>query len=154
MRLGEAERAPRPPPAPRSVLSTWELYVDTRFEQLRAACDLELWAEAFRSVEDIQGLAALAPKGIKGPKPVLMATYYAKLTQIFTRSENRLYNAYAWYRCGRRLGQRGRQGRTERTVCGTARARWCCACRRRLGRLCLLQAVHLLTPEQQGADPG
>ena len=28
----------------------------------------------------------------------MMATYYARLTQIFTRSEARLYNAYAWYR--------------------------------------------------------
>lgn len=50
-----------------------------------------------RSVEDIQGLFALAPKGCK-PKPALMATYYAKLTQIFTKSESRLYSAYAWYR--------------------------------------------------------
>lgn len=49
------------------------------------------------SVEDIQGLFALAPKGCK-PKPALMATYYAKLTQIFTKSESRLYSAYAWYR--------------------------------------------------------
>jgi translation initiation factor 3 subunit A len=81
-----------------NLLPTWELYVDVRFDQLRAACELELWAEAFRSVEDIQGLVALAPKGVKGPKPALMAVYYARLTQIFTRSEARLYNAYAWYR--------------------------------------------------------
>lgn len=39
----------------------------------------------------------LAPKGCK-PRPQLMATYYAKLTQIFTKSESRLYSAYAWYR--------------------------------------------------------
>lgn len=49
------------------------------------------------SVEDIQGLMGLAPKGCK-PRPQLMATYYAKLTQIFTKSESRLYSAYAWYR--------------------------------------------------------
>ncbi|KAI3438410.1 hypothetical protein D9Q98_000841 [Chlorella vulgaris] len=79
------------------VPATWELYVDMRFEQLRTACDLELWAEAFRSVEDIQGLMLLAPKGCK-PRPGLMATYYAKLTQIFTKSESRLYSAYSWYR--------------------------------------------------------
>lgn len=81
-----------------SVPATWEIYVEMRFSQLRTACELELWAEAFRSVEDIQGLIAMAPKGIKGPKASLMATYYARLTQIFTRSEARLYNAYAWYR--------------------------------------------------------
>ena len=81
-----------------SLVPTWEQYVDVRFEQLRAACALSLWAEAFRSVEDIQGLVALAPKGVKGPKPALMAVYYARLTQIFGQSEARLYSAYAWYR--------------------------------------------------------
>ena len=81
-----------------SVPSTWELYIEMRFEQLRTACDLELWAEAFRSVEDIRWLISLAPKGVKGPKPSLMAVYYSRLTQIFTRSGARLYNAYAWYR--------------------------------------------------------
>ena len=80
------------------VPATWELYIDVRFEQLKTACTLELWAEAFRSVEDIQGLVGSPPKGIKAPKASLMATYYARLTQIFTRSEARLYNAYAWYR--------------------------------------------------------
>ena len=53
------------------------------------ACELELWQEAFRSVEDIQGLSAI---GKKPPKPQLMALYYAKLTQIFTVSEAHLYN--------------------------------------------------------------
>ncbi len=37
-----------------TLSASWELYVDMRFDQLRTACDLELWAEAFRSVEDIQ----------------------------------------------------------------------------------------------------
>ena len=80
-----------------SLPATWELYVEMRFGQLRTACELELWAEAFRSVEDIQGLIAMSPKGTK-VKASLMTTYYARLTQIFTRSEARLYNAYAWYR--------------------------------------------------------
>ena len=43
------------------------------------ACELELWAEAFRSVEDIQALITLAKKA---PKQQLMATYYARLTQV------------------------------------------------------------------------
>jgi hypothetical protein len=59
----------------------------------QVACDLELWGEAFRSVEDIQALIAL---GKKPPKQQMMATYYAKLTQIFARSESHLYHAYAW----------------------------------------------------------
>lgn len=30
------------------------------------------------------------------PKQQLMATFYARLTQIFAVSENHLYHAYAW----------------------------------------------------------
>ncbi len=58
----------------------------------QVACELELWQEAFRSVEDIQGLAAI---GKKPPKPQYMATYYAKLTRIFTVSDSHLYNGWA-----------------------------------------------------------
>ena len=65
----------------------------------QVACELELWQEAFRSVEDIQGLSAI---GKKPPKPQLMALYYAKLTQIFTVSEAHLYNGYGTD-SGRRL---------------------------------------------------
>ena len=60
--------------------------------RVQVACELELWQEAFRSVEDIQGLAAI---GKKAPKPQFMATYYAKLTRIFTVSESHLYNGCA-----------------------------------------------------------
>ena len=60
---------------------------------LQVACDLELWQEAFRSVEDLQGLLAMKRKPAK---PQMMATYYAKLTKIFSVSGSRLYNGYAW----------------------------------------------------------
>ena len=53
------------------------------------ACELDLWQEAFRSVEDIQGLILL---GKRAPRPHLMATYYAKLTRIFSVSDSHLYN--------------------------------------------------------------
>lgn len=49
------------------------LFLETRFEQLKTACELEMWAEAFRSVEDIQALIAL---GKRQPKQQMMATYY------------------------------------------------------------------------------
>ena len=62
----------------------------------QVACELELWQEAFRSVEDIQGLAAM---GRKAPKPQLMATYYAQLTRVFTVSGVHLYNGCARVAC-------------------------------------------------------
>ncbi|XP_042491629.1 eukaryotic translation initiation factor 3 subunit A-like [Macadamia integrifolia] len=70
-----------------------QLYLDTRFEQLKIATELELWQEAFRSVEDIHGLMCMVKKT---PKPSLMVIYYAKLTEIFWVSESHLYHAYAW----------------------------------------------------------
>ncbi|KAI3951597.1 hypothetical protein MKX01_018713 [Papaver californicum] len=70
-----------------------QLYQDTRFEQLKVATELELWQEAFRSVEDIHGLMCMVKKT---PKPSLLVVYYAKLTEIFRVSDSQLYNAYAW----------------------------------------------------------
>ncbi|XP_042381285.1 eukaryotic translation initiation factor 3 subunit A-like [Zingiber officinale] len=70
-----------------------QLYLDTRIEQLKVSTDLELWQEAFRSVEDIHGLMSMVKKS---PKPSLMVVYYAKLTDIFWVSNSHLYHAYAW----------------------------------------------------------
>ncbi|XP_077214480.1 eukaryotic translation initiation factor 3 subunit A-like [Tasmannia lanceolata] len=70
-----------------------QLYLDTRFEQLKIATELELWQEAFRSVEDVHGLMCMVKKT---PKPSLLVVYYAKLTEIFWVSESHLYHAYAW----------------------------------------------------------
>lgn len=70
-----------------------QLYLDTRVEQLKIATDVELWQEAFRSVEDIHGLMCMVKKT---PKPSLMVVYYAKMTEIFWVSESYLYHAYAW----------------------------------------------------------
>ncbi|KZV35050.1 eukaryotic translation initiation factor 3 subunit A-like [Dorcoceras hygrometricum] len=70
-----------------------QLYLDTRFEQLKVATELELWQEAFRSIEDIHGLMSMVKKT---PKPSLMVIYYSKLSEIFWMSSNHLYHAYAW----------------------------------------------------------
>ncbi|KAB1216327.1 Eukaryotic translation initiation factor 3 subunit A [Morella rubra] len=78
-----------------SAPESLQLYIDTRFEQLKVATELELWQEAFRSIEDIHGLMCMVKKT---PKSSLMAVYYAKLTEIFWISGSHLYHAYAWFR--------------------------------------------------------
>ncbi|KAE9621859.1 hypothetical protein Lal_00032651 [Lupinus albus] len=78
-----------------SAPESLQLYLDTRFEQLKIATELGLWQEAFRSVEDIHGLMCLVKKT---PKASLLVVYYAKLTEIFWISSSHLYHAYAWFR--------------------------------------------------------
>ncbi|KAF7818517.1 Eukaryotic translation initiation factor 3 subunit A [Senna tora] len=78
-----------------SAPESLQLYLDTRFEQLKIATELELWQEAFRSIEDIHGLMGMVKKT---PKASLMVVYYAKLTEIFWISSSHLYHAYAWFK--------------------------------------------------------
>ena len=76
-----------------SLPETQNLYMEVRFEQLKAATTLEMWQEAFRSIEDIHGLMLLLRRS---PKPQMMALYFAKLTEIFWIGKNYLHAAYAW----------------------------------------------------------
>ncbi|KAJ7977898.1 Eukaryotic translation initiation factor 3 subunit A [Quillaja saponaria] len=78
-----------------SAPESLQLYLDTRFEQLKIATELELWQEAFRSVEDIHGLMCMVKKT---PKASLLVVYYAKLTEIFWISASHLYHSYAWFK--------------------------------------------------------
>ncbi|KAE8705573.1 Eukaryotic translation initiation factor 3 subunit A [Hibiscus syriacus] len=78
-----------------SASESLQLYLDTRFEQLKIATELGLWQEAFRSVEDIHGLMSIVKKA---PKASLMGVYYANLTEIFRTSGSHLYHAYAWFK--------------------------------------------------------
>jgi translation initiation factor 3 subunit A len=69
------------------------MHLETRFVQLAAATELDLWQEAFRSVEDIHSLLIMAERV---PNSKMLITYFEKLTKIFLVADNMLFHASAW----------------------------------------------------------
>ena len=74
---------------------TQMLYLETRFEQLSAAVEMQLWQECFKIVEDIHNLMGMMKRQ---PKPSVMINYYDKLATIFWTSKNYLFHAAAKWR--------------------------------------------------------
>jgi len=55
------------------------VHLETRFAQLATAITMELWQEAYRTVEDVHGLLGQMKKP---PRPASMAAYNEKLAKV------------------------------------------------------------------------
>ncbi|KAK4058107.1 eukaryotic translation initiation factor 3 subunit A [Microbotryomycetes sp. JL221] len=72
---------------------TLQRHLDTRFQQLNTAVELELWQEAFRTAEDIHGLIAMSKRA---PKAGMMAAFFEKMVRVFGVGKNFLFHAAAY----------------------------------------------------------
>ncbi|KAI5478581.1 translation initiation factor eIF-3 subunit 10 [Pseudohyphozyma bogoriensis] len=72
---------------------TLQRHLDTRFQQLNTAVELELWQEAFRTAEDIHTLVGMSKRA---PKASMMASFYEKMVKVFGVGQNYLFHAAAY----------------------------------------------------------
>ncbi|GAA5835908.1 hypothetical protein JCM3766R1_005094 [Sporobolomyces carnicolor] len=72
---------------------TLQRHLDTRFQQLNTAVELELWQEAFRTAEDIHTLLSMSKRA---PKASMMASFYDKMSKVFAVGQNFLFHAAAY----------------------------------------------------------
>ncbi|KAG2389052.1 hypothetical protein C9374_014452 [Naegleria lovaniensis] len=73
-----------------------EHYLSARFFQLTVAMKLDLWQDAFKSIEDIYYLISTS-KDVVIPAEQLL-NYYEQLTKIFWNSKHYILHAYAQYK--------------------------------------------------------
>lgn len=91
-------------PQPMSIVLTGEsanadsqqIQLDIRYRQLDVALEMELWQEAFRSIEDIHGLFLLGGKSAE--QLLEREEYFEKVARIFAMSENTLFYSAALIR--------------------------------------------------------
>ena len=111
---------------------TLQRFLDTRFEQLNIAVELELWQEAFRSVEDVHSLFTVTHRGC----PVgSMGSYYNTLAKVFAVSNNYLFHAATWFRYFSVLSSR--RGPADEL--------------RRIASLCILSVLCISRSESTGS---
>ncbi|GAA5943920.1 translation initiation factor eIF3 core subunit a [Sporobolomyces koalae] len=72
---------------------TLQRHLDTRFQQLNTAVELELWQEGFRTAEDIHTLLSMSKRA---PKASMMASFYDKMSKVFAVGQNFLFHAAAY----------------------------------------------------------
>ncbi|VDQ00213.1 unnamed protein product [Trichobilharzia regenti] len=74
---------------------TQTLHFETRLRQLDCAMELEMYNEAFKTVEDIWSFMMMSRKPAS---PVLMTNYYSKSAELFLRCGCHLYHAAALHK--------------------------------------------------------
>jgi|UniRef100_A0A7S4GCP0 translation initiation factor 3 subunit A len=67
-------------------------FIETRFKQLQVATHLDLWQEAYKSIEDIHGIITFFKKT---PPAKQSIEYFDKLMKVFWVAKNYLFHAYA-----------------------------------------------------------
>lgn len=67
-------------------------FMETRFKQLQVATHLDLWQEAYKSIEDIHGIITFFKKT---PPAKQSIEYFDKLMKVFWVAQNFLFHAYA-----------------------------------------------------------
>ena len=79
------------PPSPEAM----QTHLETRFAQLNTAIEMELWQEAYRTVEDVHAMLALMTLR---PKAKPMAQYHAQLARVFWVAGNTLFHGMSLIR--------------------------------------------------------